>query len=142
MDTTKYKKHFVTLAEAGFIAVNQSDEDSAMKLFKAASLISPEENLPQVGFGYLHLCKLELKKSAEIFRSLLEKDPHNDMAKTFLGLSLALNPAELQQGEKFLTEANASAKDPNIQSLASNSLSFVERFVKKAPTPVQGTTTK
>ena len=142
MDFTKYTPHFITMAEAGFIAVNQGDEDSATKLFKAAALIAPDELLPEIGFGYIHLCKLELKKSAEIFEGILEKDPTNDTARTFLGLSLSLNPSDVSKGEIFLEEAAKNAKEPLVKNLASSALEFVERFVKKTPTPTQGAAPK
>ena len=139
MDTQKYKRHFITMVEAGFVAVNQADEDSAIKLFKAATLIDPEHFLPKVGLGYMHLCKLELKQAAKYFNEVLSKDPNNEMCKAFLGLSLSLNPSELSQGESLLSETQKSAKDPAIKNLASSALSFVTKFVKKTPTPVQGT---
>ena len=137
MDFTKDTPHFVTLAEAGFIAVNQGDEDAAVKLFKAAALIDPKELLPRIGFGYIHLCKLELKKAAEIFEGILQEDPANDTAKTFLGLSLSLNPSDVSKGEKFLEEAATSAKEPLVKNLATTAIEFVEKFVKKAPAPVE-----
>ncbi len=142
MDFTKYKPHFALMIEAGFIAVNQADEDSAVKLFKTAAMMDPEELLPKVGFGYLHLCKLELKRAAEIFSEILEKDPSNEMAKTFLGLCLSLNPSEVSKGEQLLTEASMTVKDPLIKNLAIDSLKFVEKFVKKAPSPVESAPSK
>lgn len=133
----KYKDHFVLLAEAGFIAINQADEDAAIKLFKASELLNPANTLPKIGLGYLHLCKLELKQAAALFEGILAKDPANEMAKAFLGLTLSLNPTELSRGEKVLEESASSAKDPMVKELAKNSLDFVERFVKKAPSPAQ-----
>lgn len=138
MDNQKYKHHFITMVEAGFIAVNQADEDSAVKLFKAAALLNPDHFLPKVGFGYLHLCKLELKQAVKHFKEVLEQDPENEMCKAFLGLSLSLNPSEVAQGENLLTETEKTAKDPMIKSLASGALNFVSKFVKKSPTPTQG----
>lgn len=137
MDNQKYKHHFITMVEAGFIAVNQADEDSAIKLFKAASLLNPDHFLSKVGFGYLHLCKLELKQAVKYFNEVLEKDPENEMCKAFLGLSLSLNPSEVSQGEELLEETNKTAKDPMIKNLASSALNFVSKFVKKTPTPTQ-----
>jgi len=136
MNKKPYEAHYLTLVEAGFIAVNQADEDSAIKLFKAAELLAPEELLPRIGFGYIHLCKLELKQAAKIFSEVLETDPDHEMAKTFLGLSLSLNPTELPKGEQILTEA-CKSQDPMIKDLAANALQFVLRFVKKAPSPVE-----
>src|SRR5271168_1254116 len=100
----KYKEHFILMAEAGFVAINQGDEDAAIKLFKASQLLAPENALPKIGKGYLHLCKLELKQAAKVFEEILADDPHNDMAKAFLGLSLSLNPKEIARGEKVLEE--------------------------------------
>jgi tetratricopeptide (TPR) repeat protein len=134
----KYKEDYILLVEAGFIAVNQADEDSAVKLFKAAELLDPTNLLPKIGMGYIHLCKLELKQAAKIFEDLLAKEPNNEMAKTFLGLSLSLNPTETAKGEKVLEESAKSAHDPMIKNLAVTALEFVEKFVKKSPTPSQG----
>jgi tetratricopeptide (TPR) repeat protein len=138
MDNQKYKHHFITMIEAGFVAVNQADEDSAIKLFKAAGLLNPEHALSKVGFGYMHLCKLELKQAVKYFNEVLEKDPENEMCKAFLGLSLSLNPSEVSAGEKILEETQKAAKDPTIKNLASSALGFVSKFVKKTPTPTQG----
>ncbi len=134
------KDQFLLLAEAGFIAINQSDEDAAIKLFKASELLDPLNVLPKIGMGYMHLCKLELKQAAKYFEDILANDPHNEMARAFLGLSLSLNPAELVNGEKVLEEASQKAKDPMIKNLAASALEFVEKFVKKAPSPAAGQT--
>lgn len=136
----KFKDDFILLAEAGFIAINQADEDAALKLFKASEMLDPQNLLPKVGVGYMHLCKLELKQAAKAFRDILEKDPKNEMARAFLGLSLSLNPAELTEGEKLLEEATRNCKDPQIKDLAKNSLDFVKKFVKKTPSPAAGQT--
>ena len=137
MELKKYKEHFIIMVEAGFIAVNQADEDSAVKLFKAATLIDPNHTLPQVGMGYLHLCKLELVQACKIFNEILAKDPKNEMAKTFLGLAMSLNPKEVAAGEKLLEESASKSSDAQVKTLAQNALDFVERFIKKAPTPTQ-----
>lgn len=135
-----YKEHCILMVEAGFIAVNQADEDAALKLFKASELLDPKNPLPQIGRGYIHLCKLELKQAAKVFEEILAKDPTSEMAKTFLGLSLSLNPTEVVKGEKVLEESAKSSKDPMVKDLATSALDFVEKFVKKAPTPAQAQT--
>lgn len=134
----KTKDQFLLLAEAGFIAINQADEDAAIKLFKASELIDPQNVLPKIGMGYLHLCKLELKQAAKIFQDILTADPSNEMARAFLGLSLSLNPAEVAKGEQVLEQAAKNSKDPMVKNLAASSIEFVEKFVKRAPTPAAG----
>lgn len=130
----QYKSDFLVMLESGFIAVNQADEDSAMKLFRAAELLDPENVLPKVGFGYLHLHKLELKQACLNFEEVLEKDPKNDMAKAFLGLSMSMQPTTVTKGEKIL-EQSTKSKDPLVKKLANTALDFVDRFIKKSPGP-------
>jgi lipopolysaccharide biosynthesis regulator YciM len=133
----KYKDQFILFCEAGFIAVNQADEDAATKLFKASMLLNPKNVLPSIGMGYMHLCKLELKQACKLFEEVLAKEPSNEMAKTFLGLSLSLTPNEVTKGEKILEESAHKAHDPMVKNLAHTAIDFVEKFVKKSPTPMQ-----
>ena len=133
----KYKQDYILFVESGFIAVNQGDEDAAIKLFKAAATLDPKNDLPQVGMGYMHLCKLELKQACKIFEEVLEKDSANEMAKAFLGIALSLTPNQVSQGEKVLEEIATNTHDNNIKTLAETAIDFVEKFVKKAPTPAQ-----
>src|SRR5579872_297916 len=128
-----FKDHFILFVEAGFIAVNQADEDAALKLFRASEMLNPQHSLPKIGMGYLHLCKLELAQASKIFSEVLAKDPQNDMAKAFLGISTALNPKDADKGEKILEESAKSAKDPSIKKMAVDAIQFVEKFVKKSP---------
>lgn len=130
----KYKEDFILLLEAGFIAVNQADEDAALKLFKAAMLLDPNNPLPTIGIGYLHLHKLELKQAIKAFEEVLDKDPGNDMAKAFLGLAFSMQPNSVEKGEKMLAQSRKSS-DPMIQRLSETSIDFVERFIKKTPGP-------
>lgn len=137
MSLKKYKEDFILMLETGFIAVNQADEDSALKLFKAAELLNPENSLPKVGFGYLHLHKLELNQAVRCFENVLDKEPKNEMAKAFLGICMSLMPTQLDKGEKVLEETMKS-KDPMIKQLADTAVDFVEKFVRTAPGPANG----
>jgi tetratricopeptide (TPR) repeat protein len=132
----KFKDDYILLCEAGFIAVSQTDEDAASKLFKAAELLDPDNYLPKVGYGYLHLCKLEIKKASEHFEGVLAKDPNNEVAKAFLGLGLCFTPTEVSKGEKYLEDSAQNAKDPSVKALAVSALEFVEKFVKRTASPM------
>jgi len=134
----KYKDDFVLLLESGFIAASQTDEDAAVKLFRAAQTLQPENVMPKVGFGYIHLLKLELNQACKKFEEVLRIEPHNEMARAMLGLSTSLTVKDAEKGEKILQEAMKNTKDPSIKNMASTSIDFVEKFVKKQPTPVQG----
>ncbi|MCI5052814.1 MAG: hypothetical protein MRY21_06750 [Simkaniaceae bacterium] len=131
---TKHKERALLFLESGFIAVNQSDEVAAKKLFAAAELLQPENELIKLGFGYLHLCKLELKKAIECFDTLLKEHPDHEMAKTFKGLALSMTPDGVSAGEKLLTEM-AKSKDEQVKNLSTSTLEFVDKYVKQAPSP-------
>lgn len=134
----KYKDDFTLLLETGFIAANQADEDAALKLFRASQLLKPDNMLPKIGFGYIHLLKLELKQACQMFDDVIKKEPNNEMARSLLGLSTALTTKEINKGESLLKEALKKTDDPTVKNMASTALEFVEKFVKKNPTPVQG----
>lgn len=134
-DLHKFKDHFVLLLEAGFIAVNQADEDAAIKLFKASELLNPSSTLPKIGLGYLHFHKLELKKACELFKEVIDKEPNNEMARTLLGMSLSLTPNNIDAGEKILHEVVEKGSTSDVKNVANSAITFVEKFVKKAPSP-------
>lgn len=137
LNTEKFKDHFILLCEAGFIAVNQADEDAAIKLFKASEMLNPSNTLPQIGMGYMHMMKLELKQACNCFENVLAKEPQNEMAKTFLGISLSLTSSEVAKGEKLLEESAKKSHDPMVKKLADTAIDFVEKFIKKAPSPME-----
>lgn len=137
----KYKSDLLLFLEAGFIAVNQADEDSALKLFKAAKLLDSSNPLCGIGMGYLHLHKLEIKESIRHFEEVVKKDPSNEMAKAFLGIAMAMSAEKVNEGEKILHETQNS-HDKGIKNLSNTAIDFVEKFVKKAPSPVEGKTKK
>ncbi len=134
----KYTDDWLLLVEAGFIAANQADEDAAFKLFRASQLLSPDNSLSHVGMGYVHMLKLELKQACQKFEEILKKEPNHEMARALLGLSTALSTKEIEKGENLLKQSLSKTQDPSVKAMASTAIEFVEKFVKKAPTPVQG----
>lgn len=134
-DLKKYEEDFFLFLEAGFIAINQTDEDSAVKLFKTCELLQPKNPLIKTGFGYLHLHKLELKQACEYFEEVLRLDPGNEMASTFLGIALSFTPDKVSKGEQLLEKSAKKSSDSHIKKVANTALDFVEHFVKKTPGP-------
>jgi tetratricopeptide (TPR) repeat protein len=133
----EYKNDFVLFVEMGFVAINQADEDAALKLFRAAEALDPSSTLPQVGFGYLHLHKLELKQAIASFENVLAKEPSNEMAKTLLGIALSFSPDKVAEGEKILTDAAKASGDETVKKTASDAIAFVDAFIKKSPSPAE-----
>lgn len=128
----KFRKDYFLFAEAGFVAVNQADDDSATKLFNASKALNPDNTLADLGIGYLHFHKLELKKACQIFEAVLEKEPANELARTFLGMCLSLTPDFGEKGQQILQEVAEKSGDSEVKKSAESTLAFVDTFVKKS----------
>jgi len=133
-----FKEDYIVFLEAGFIAVNQADEDATTKLFKASHLLNPKNVMSKVGMAYLHIHKLELKQAQKLLNEVLKEEPDNEMAKTLLGLAMSMSPKEMEKGEQILHNVQQESKDKEIKELSGSALDFVDQFLKKSPTPVQG----
>jgi tetratricopeptide (TPR) repeat protein len=136
-ELSQYKDDYINFLEGGFIAINQADENSAMKLFKACDLLRPDLSLTEVGRGYLHLHKLELKQAIAIFEEVLHKDPVNELAQTLLGIALSLTPDQGMKGEKILETMGKQTADSQVKKVCHTTLDFVDHFIKKAPGPAE-----
>lgn len=135
-DLSHFNKDFALFLECGFIAVNQTDEEAAEKLFEASHALRPKNLMPEIGYGYMHLMKLELKQACEKFESILKKEPDNKMAKALLGISLCFTPKGVAKGEKYLHETQKS-RDSEVKKLSETALDFVDHYLKKAPSPAE-----
>lgn len=125
--TEELKNDFPLLIEAGFVAVNQRDEDSAKKLFKAAQLLEPESTAPRIGFGFIALNKLELDIAQKEFSDVLKKDAQHQLARAFLGITLCFNPKTRTEGKTLIEEAMAKTDDPHVKNLGSISLEWLKK---------------
>ena len=134
-DLKKYNEDFFLFLEAGFIAINQADEDSAIKLFKTCELLQADNILIKIGFGYMHLHKLELKQACEYFEEVLQKDPSNEMATAFIGIAMSLTPDQVSKGEQILKKSVQESSNSQVKKVAHTTLDFIEQFVRKTPGP-------
>lgn len=131
----EFKEDFPLLIEAGFVAVKQLDETSAVRIFNAAQAISPNNTAPQIGMGYIALNKLEIKEATRIFEEVVKKEPQNHLAQTFLGICFLLNKPKRKKGEKLIQEAMEKTTDPTIRNLGAISLEWAEKDLKKEVAP-------
>ncbi|MCH9621319.1 MAG: hypothetical protein S4CHLAM20_07380 [Chlamydiia bacterium] len=125
---------FLLFLEGGFVAVNNADEDSALKLFMAAQTLRPNNSFPKIGYGYMHMCKLELKAAEEAFNGVLKDEPTNEMAHSFLGICKSMMPGKTSEGEQMLDDIAKKTADSDIKTLVSRSHDFIENFIKKKST--------
>lgn len=131
----EFKEDFPLLIEAGFVAVKQLDEMSAARIFNAAQMISPNSTAPQIGLGYIALNKLEVKKATGIFEKVVEQEPTNYLAQTFLGICFLLTKPKRKKGEKLIQEAMSKSDDPTIKNLGTVSLQWAEKDLNKIKSP-------
>lgn len=131
----EYIDDFALLIEAGFVAVKQLDETSATRIFKAAQVMNPTSVAPEIGLGYISLNKLELKEATKIFEGVLEKEPENYLAKTFLGMCFLLTKPKREKGEKIIRDAMEKTNDETIKSLGKISLEWADKDLKKNKSP-------
>ena len=129
------KDDFSLMIEAGFIAVKQLDAISSSRIFVAAQMISPGHTAPQIGLGYIALNQLNIKEATHIFESIIEKEPENYLAQTFLGICYLLSKPKRKKGERIIKEAIEKSSDPTIKNLGTISLEWAERDLKKAKAP-------
>lgn len=122
---------FASLIEAGLVAVNQGDEDSAIKLFSAAQVLEPDSTAPRVGFGFISLNKLEIEKAINLFQVVVDQEPEHHLARAFLGISLAFDPKTRLKGEKLISDANKKTEDDSLKHLCHVSSEWIEKDLKK-----------
>jgi len=130
-----FKEDFSLLIEAGFIAVKQLDETSAVRIFNAAQSLSPNSTAPRIGLGYIALNKLETKEASKIFEEVLKKEPDNELAQTFLGISYLLIKAKRKKGETLILEVIKKTTNPTIKNLGEISLEWADKDLKKKEPP-------
>ncbi|MDF2549014.1 MAG: sctG [Chlamydiales bacterium] len=116
--------------ESGFIAIKQMDEVSARRIFEAAQGMSPGHPAVKVGFGYIHLNKLELKEAALIFSEVLAEDPDHDLAHMFLGISHLLNQEHRAKGEQIIRQVMQKSEDASIVNLGQTTLDWAAKELK------------
>lgn len=126
-----FKEDIHLLLEAGFIAINQADEDSAKKLLKAAALIEPNNILVHIGQGYLAMHKLDAVTAQKHFEHALTMDPDNQMAKAFLGLSYLFIPNGVAKGERMCSDVLQHTKETQLKDFAESALEFSDTFIRQ-----------
>jgi tetratricopeptide (TPR) repeat protein len=131
----QFQSDFALLLEAGFIAVKQLDEISALRLFNAAQAVNPTSTAPQIGLGYIALNKLDLKEAVRLFKKVIDKEPENHLAQTFYGICLLLNKQKREEGEKLIHDIINKSDDPTIKALGEVSLEWAEKDLKKMKAP-------
>ncbi len=131
----EFKEDFALLIESGFIAVKQLDETSSRRIFQAAQILNPESSAPDIGLGYIALNKLEVKDAAKIFQEILQKEPDNLLAQTFLGICYLLVKSKREKGEELIRAVLEKTEEQTIINLCNISLEWSEKDLAKMKKP-------
>lgn len=132
-----YKDDFVLLLEAGFVAMNQLDEESATKLFHGAQTLRPESFEPRVGLAAIALHKLQTDKSIAILEDVMNQGHENYLAGALLGISYILSNQKIDKGQMLLKEAMEKADDTATKRLGTLWLEVIEKGLAKSQSPAK-----
>ncbi len=130
-----FQEDFGLLIQAGFVAIQQLDEPGARKLFEAAKLLRPESSAPDIGFGYIHLNKMEHQKANEIFCEIVTKEPENHLAQVFYGMTMMMNEETQKDGEAVVSKAIAKTDDQAVVNLGKAALEWSSNDLKREKAP-------
>lgn len=131
MDWKKFEEDKLLFLEGAFIAINQGDMESALWMIHAAEVLDKDNYLCGIAKGYMALHKLDHKEAERCFNSVLKKHPHNELAKTFLGLTYIIDEKKIAKGEKICMEIIHQTQDNSMKELATSALTFADHEMKK-----------
>lgn len=130
MDWKHYKEDTLLFLEGAFIAINQSDMESARWLIEAAEVFDKENPLCLIARGYMALHRLDTTEATKWFNKCLEHHPDNELARTLLGLTHIVSEKKLSEGEKLCQMIVKETKDPDMKKLAVSALEFADKEMK------------
>jgi hypothetical protein len=128
---SEFDADFAMFVEAGFVAANQLDENSAKMIFAAAQALRPESTAPKLGLGFIALNKLEVKEAKKLFVEVTTEEPDNLLAQTMLGICHLLVPESRAKGEELIKAILEKTDDPTTVNLAKVALEWSDKDLKK-----------
>lgn len=76
-----------------------------------------------------------MKEATKIFEGVVQEEPENYLAQTFLGICYLLNKPKQKKGEALIRETMKKSTDPTIINLGKVSLEWAEKDLKKSKAP-------
>lgn len=130
MEWKLFEEDKLLFLEGAFIAINQSDMESARWLIEAAEAFDKENPLCLIARGYMALHKLDTAEATKWFNKCLEHHPKNELARTMLGLAYIVGEKKMGEGEKLCAEIVKETKDAEMKKFASSALEFADKEMK------------
>ena len=139
MDWKLFEQDKLLFLEGAFIAINQSDMESAKWLVDAAEVFDKHNPLCGIARGYMALHRLDSKEAEKWFKGVLKEHPNNELARTFLGLTHIIGEKKMSEGEKICADIMKESADTEVKKLAASALEFADKEMKggrKASSPL------
>ncbi len=129
----KFRPDSAALIEAGFVAIRQVDQESARKCFMASMVIDPNNSLPVLGLGIIHLFDLNIIEAKKTFHEILKHEPENHVAKTMLGIANLYTVTEegLKEGGDLIEDSMSATNDAELKKLNHHSQELLKEIRSK-----------
>ena len=127
LEALKQDAHW--FVEMAFISINRKNEMRANQFLDAASTLNPGYILIDIARASIHMHKMELKEAETLLKKVLEKDPKQTLAMTFLAICHTL--LGNTEGGKKIFEEMKKGEDPDAKKIASESEKFIKENTKK-----------
>jgi len=131
-----YDEDFPLFVEAGFVAIKQCDEQSAIRLFSAAYMLRPDHAAPHLGLGYLYLNLQQLDRAIACLERSLQRDPSLALTKALLGGAFVLSKREPDRANALLDEVSKES-DPDARKMAEVWMKVRDKLAEKASQQAQ-----
>ncbi|HVS02005.1 MAG TPA: tetratricopeptide repeat protein [Thermoanaerobaculia bacterium] len=105
------------LAELCFYLIKQGDHERARVMLQGLKELRPQHPTPHILEGLFHFGRLDYPAAERSYRSGLEQEPANDLAKAFLAESL-IPQRRYREAEKLLEEVIGRGADASAVALA------------------------
>ncbi len=122
-----YRDDAILLIELGFIAIKQSDEMNALRLFSAAQLLNLKSVAPLIGMGYIAIHKTDTKGAREIFQKVLKIEPENELANVFLQMCSLIDNTNVKTAHKNLVKLNENSVDETTKTFCTSLIKWCEK---------------
>jgi len=134
----QFQEDFPLFLEAGFIAANNADKESAIKLFQAAGTLQENHVMSKIGLGYLYFTTLELQKAVAYFQEALDMDPNNELAQALMHFCVGLKtPQNLPTAKEAVENLQESSTDEETKILTKHILNIFQPMLVPSPMELQ-----
>ena len=105
------------LAEVAYYLIRKGELERAQTVVQGLKELQPQQSSPLVLEGLCHFAKLDFPAAERSYRAGLEREPENDLARTFLAESL-IPQRRYREAEELLRKVLSRKSDQAAVALA------------------------